>query len=276
MDEKDKSKSANVNEVVRKLLVALHMAESVAADFKRRDLQKGLKEQFKRAVKDLLRAAHEAIRLTPSDFRIFDDRLVVEWRGRSESNWHRVAQKHCIERTQELCRVIDRNAKEAVDEEERNLLLGEDEFLEVLLAYAEQAAKNAKVIARKWLDSRLFPRIDIQELFDMLRVEFERDAPRSPYLDLEVDPLNQTITRAGRSIGLKPRQIRLCDALVKANEAGLSVEELATHVWIKNRPDSWRASIDNLSSKLNSEECLFALNVEINKDGRGVWRIKSI
>jgi DNA-binding response OmpR family regulator len=79
---------------------------------------------------------------------------------------------------------------------------------------------------------------EFAELVARLRALARRTHPAAPPTltagDLELDPARRTVTRARRPIDLTPREFAVLEALLAANGAVLSNDELVRRVWDEN------------------------------------------
>jgi len=70
---------------------------------------------------------------------------------------------------------------------------------------------------------------------------------------IELDPLHHTAARDGRQLQLSPREFAVLEALMRADRAVLSTEDLLTQVWDANTDpftDTVRVTISRLRRKL--------------------------
>lgn len=156
-----KASTSDLHEAIRTLLFAVHSAQQLAVEIAQGEPGNLLKRQFDEWVKSLLRSAHNVSSISYNALHVFADRMPAEWQDRRESSWHRLAQKQCLEKSTDLCRVIYRNATVEIDEASDWPLPGDESFPEVLRAYAEQAGKHAGMVARQWTESALSPIVDV-------------------------------------------------------------------------------------------------------------------
>ena len=79
---------------------------------------------------------------------------------------------------------------------------------------------------------------EFAELVARLRALARRTHPAAPPTltagDIELDPSRRTVTRARRPIDLTPREFAVLDALMSADGAVLSNDELVRRVWDEN------------------------------------------
>ena len=71
--------------------------------------------------------------------------------------------------------------------------------------------------------------------------------------DVELDPARRVATRAGRDLGLSPKEFGVLEALLAADGAVVSLEELLASVWDENVDpftNSARMTIMKLRRKL--------------------------
>ena len=79
---------------------------------------------------------------------------------------------------------------------------------------------------------------EFAELVARLRALARRTHPAAPPTlaawDVELDPARRTVTRAGRPIDLTPREFAVLEALMAADGAVMSNDELVRRVWDEN------------------------------------------
>lgn len=240
MVDRANASPAALHEAIRTLLFAVHAAQQLAAEIEQGKPGNLLKRQFEESVKSLFRAADGVSGITPDALQVFADRMPAEWQDRVESSWHRLAQKQCLEKTTDLCRVIYRNATAAIDESAAWPLPGDESFPEILRAYGEQAGKHAKVVARQWMASPLFPLVEVKRLSDAIRVEFEREEaspidrskvataepPPAPTPPITVNLQAGTITVDGKDMPAKPDVCKIVERLLEAQGDSVTWREL--------------------------------------------------
>jgi two-component system response regulator VanR len=97
------------------------------------------------------------------------------------------------------------------------------------------------------------------ELVARLRALARRAHPAHPATlhagDVELDPARRTVTRAGRSIDLTPKEFAVLEALMGADGAVVSNDELVERVWDENADpftNSVRMTVLRLRRKLGS------------------------
>jgi two-component system, OmpR family, response regulator VanR len=95
------------------------------------------------------------------------------------------------------------------------------------------------------------------ELVARLRALARRARPASPPTlragDVELDPARRTVTRAGRDVELAPKEFAVLEALMAADGAVLSNDELVGRVWDENADpftNSVRMTVLRLRRKL--------------------------
>jgi two-component system, OmpR family, response regulator VanR len=95
------------------------------------------------------------------------------------------------------------------------------------------------------------------ELVARLRALARRAGPASPPTlragDVELDPARRTVTRAGRDVELAPKEFAVLEALMAADGAVLSNDELVGRVWDENADpftNSVRMTVLRLRRKL--------------------------
>ena len=131
------------------------------------------------------------------------------------------------------CRVLMLTAAAGVDDLVDGLALGADDYLAKPFAFAELLAR--------------------------LRALARRSRPALPAAlrrgDLELDPARRTVHRRGRPVDLTPKELALLEALMQADGAVVSNDELVERVWDENADpftNSVRMTILRLRRKLGS------------------------
>jgi DNA-binding response OmpR family regulator len=106
-------------------------------------------------------------------------------------------------------RILMLTAADAIEDRVEGLSLGADDYLPKPFAFAELVAR--------------------------IRALARRSAPAlAPILvagDIRLDPAQRAATRAGRRLELSPREFALLEALLAAEGAPLTAEELLSRVW---------------------------------------------
>jgi two-component system, OmpR family, response regulator VanR len=128
-------------------------------------------------------------------------------------------------------RVLMLTAADTLDDLVDGLSLGADDYLPKPFAFAELVAR-VRALAR-------------------------RAGPAAPPTltagDLELDPARRTVTRAGRAVELTPKEFALLEALMQADGAVLSNDQLVGRVWDENADpftNSVRMTVLRLRRKL--------------------------
>jgi len=106
-------------------------------------------------------------------------------------------------------KVLMLTASGTLDDLVDGLALGADDYLAKPFAFAELVAR-VRALARR------------------------NGQARPPVLragDIELDPARRTVTRDGRPIELTPKEFGVLEALMRADGAAVSAEELLTRVW---------------------------------------------
>jgi two-component system response regulator VanR len=130
-------------------------------------------------------------------------------------------------------RVLMLTAAGALDDLVDGLSLGADDYMPKPFAFAELVAR--------------------------LRALARRTRPASPPTlragDVELDPARRAVTRAGREIELAPKEFAVLEALMAADGAVLSNDELVSSVWDENADpftNSVRMTVLRLRRKLGA------------------------
>jgi DNA-binding response OmpR family regulator len=128
-------------------------------------------------------------------------------------------------------RVLMLTAAAAVDDLVEGLSLGADDYMPKPFAFAELVAR-LRALARRTHPAR---------------------PPTLAAADLELDPARRTVHRAGRPVDLTPREFAVLEALMTADGAVLSNDELVGRVWDENADpftNSVRMTVLRLRRKL--------------------------
>jgi two-component system, OmpR family, response regulator VanR len=130
-------------------------------------------------------------------------------------------------------RVLMLTAADGVDDLVDGLSIGADDYMPKPFAFAELVAR--------------------------LRALARRAHPAHPATlrsaDVELDPARRTVTRAGRAIELTPKEFAVLEALMTADGAVVSNEELVERVWDENADpftNSVRMTVLRLRRKLGA------------------------
>jgi two-component system response regulator VanR len=130
-------------------------------------------------------------------------------------------------------RVLMLTAASGVDDLVDGLSLGADDYMAKPFAFAELVAR-LQALARR------------------------ANPARPPTLragDVELDPARHTVTRAGRDIELTPKEFAVLEALMAADGAVISNDELVERVWDENADpftNSVRMTVLRLRRKLGA------------------------
>jgi two-component system, OmpR family, response regulator VanR len=130
-------------------------------------------------------------------------------------------------------RVLMLTAASGVDDLVDGLSLGADDYMAKPFAFAELIAR-LQALARRSNPARP----------PMLRAG-----------DVELDPARHTVTRAGREIELTPKEFAVLEALMAADGAVISNDELVERVWDENADpftNSVRMTVLRLRRKLGA------------------------
>jgi two-component system, OmpR family, response regulator VanR len=128
-------------------------------------------------------------------------------------------------------RLLMLTAADGVDDLVNGLSLGADDYMPKPFAFAELVAR-LRALARRARPA---------------------SPPRLTTGDLELDPARRTVTRSGEPIELAPKEFAVLEALMEANGAVLSNDELVGRVWDENADpftNSVRMTVLRLRRKL--------------------------
>jgi two-component system response regulator VanR len=128
-------------------------------------------------------------------------------------------------------RVLMLTAAAGVDDLVDGLSLGADDYMPKPFAFAELVAR-VRALARRAGNAH---------------------PPTLRASDVELDPARRTVTRAGRPIELTPKEFGVLEALLAANGAVVSNDELVERVWDENADpftNSVRMTVLRLRRKL--------------------------
>jgi two-component system, OmpR family, response regulator VanR len=128
-------------------------------------------------------------------------------------------------------RLLMLTAADGVDDLVNGLSLGADDYMPKPFAFAELVAR-LRALARRARPA---------------------SPPRLTTGELELDPARRTVTRAGEPIELAPKEFAVLEALMEANGAVLSNDELVGRVWDENADpftNSVRMTVLRLRRKL--------------------------
>jgi two-component system, OmpR family, response regulator VanR len=128
-------------------------------------------------------------------------------------------------------RLLMLTAADGVDDLVDGLSLGADDYMPKPFAFAELVAR-LRALARRARPA---------------------GPPRLTAGDIELDPARRTVTRAGEPIELAPKEFAVLEALMEADGAVLSNDELVGRVWDENADpftNSVRMTVLRLRRKL--------------------------
>ncbi len=134
--------------------------------------------------------------------------------------------------------VLDRDLPRLHGDEVCRTLNAEKPELKVLMLTAARSVDDRVEGLGLGADDYLTKPFVFAELVARIRALGRRvGVARPPVLtlgDLEVDPARRTATRAGRDLSLTPKELGVLEALIEADGAAVSPEELLARVWDEN------------------------------------------
>jgi DNA-binding response OmpR family regulator len=134
--------------------------------------------------------------------------------------------------------VLDRDLPVIHGDELCRTLRGEEPNSRVLMLTAAAGIDDLVDGLSLGADDYMPKPFEFAELVARLRALARRTHPASPPMltagDLELDPARRTVTRAGRAVDLTPREFAVLEALMAADGAVMSNDELVRRVWDEN------------------------------------------
>jgi DNA-binding response OmpR family regulator len=160
--------------------------------------------------------------------------------------------------------VLDRDLPEVHgDDVCRRLSKGDERETKVLMLTAADAVEDLVEGLTIGADDYLPKPFEWNELVARIRALARRAGRARPAIlsrgDLELDPARRTVTRAGQELDLTPKEFGVLEALMEADGATVSAEELLYRVWDENADpftNTVRMTIMTLRRKLGDPPVL--------------------
>ncbi|HEV3002715.1 MAG TPA: response regulator transcription factor [Solirubrobacteraceae bacterium] len=134
--------------------------------------------------------------------------------------------------------VLDRDLPEVHGDDVCRALNAEQPDTKVLMLTAARTPEDVVGGLSLGADDYLPKPFHFPELVARIRALARRNGgARPPVLhrgDVELDPARRTATRAGRDLRLSPKELGVLEALLEADGAAVSAEELLERVWDEN------------------------------------------
>jgi DNA-binding response OmpR family regulator len=134
--------------------------------------------------------------------------------------------------------VLDRDLPELHGDDVCRALNEEQPATKVLMLTAARTTDDVVAGLALGADDYLPKPFRFAELVARLHALARRSGPARPSVlrrgDVELDPARRTATRAGRDLGLSPKEFGVLEALLAADGAVVSLEELLERVWDAN------------------------------------------
>jgi DNA-binding response OmpR family regulator len=160
--------------------------------------------------------------------------------------------------------VLDRDLPEVHgDDVCRRLSTGDERETKVLMLTAADGVEDLVEGLTIGADDYLPKPFEWKELVARIRALARRAGRARPAIlsrgDLELDPARRTVTRAGHELDLTPKEFGVLEALMEAEGATVSAEELLYRVWDENADpftNTVRMTIMTLRRKLGDPPVL--------------------
>jgi two-component system, OmpR family, response regulator VanR len=160
--------------------------------------------------------------------------------------------------------VLDRDLPELHgDDVCRHLSTGDERETKVLMLTAADGVEDLVEGLTIGADDYLPKPFEWKELVARIRALARRAGRARPAIltrgDLELDPARRTVTRAGQELDLTPKEFGVLEALMEADGAAVSAEELLHRVWDENADpftNTVRMTIMTLRRKLGDPPVL--------------------
>ena len=131
--------------------------------------------------------------------------------------------------------VLDRDLPELTGDEVCRRLSGDDRETKVLMLTAADSLDDVVDGLTLGADDYLPKPFEWKELVARIRALARRAGRARPAIltngDLVLDPARRTVTRAGQELDLTPKEFGVLEALMSADGAAVSAEELLERVW---------------------------------------------
>jgi DNA-binding response OmpR family regulator len=160
--------------------------------------------------------------------------------------------------------VLDRDLPEVHgDDVCRHLSTGDERETKVLMLTAADGVEDLVEGLTIGADDYLPKPFEWKELVARIRALARRAGRARPAVlcrgDLELDPARRSVTRAGQELDLTPKEFGVLEALMEADGATVSAEELLYRVWDENADpftNTVRMTIMTLRRKLGDPPVL--------------------
>ncbi len=160
--------------------------------------------------------------------------------------------------------VLDRDLPELHgDEVCRHLSSADERETKVLMLTAADGVEDLVEGLTLGADDYLPKPFEWKELVARIRALARRAGRARPAIlrrgDLELDPARRSVTRAGQELDLTPKELGVLEALMEADGAAVSAEELLYRVWDENADpftNTVRMTIMTLRRKLGDPPVL--------------------
>jgi two-component system response regulator VanR len=134
--------------------------------------------------------------------------------------------------------VLDRDLPEVHGDEVCRTLRGEQPGLKILMLTAARSTDELVDGLALGADDYLGKPFRFAELVARLHALNRRTGPARPAVmrrgEVELDPARRVATRAGRDLGLSPKEFGVLEALLRADGAVVTAEQLLETVWDAN------------------------------------------
>jgi DNA-binding response OmpR family regulator len=134
--------------------------------------------------------------------------------------------------------VLDRDLPEVHGDDVCRTLNSEQPDTKVLMLTAARTPEDVVGGLSLGADDYLAKPFHFPELVARIRALARRNGNVRPAVlqrgDVELDPARRTATRGGRDLRLSPKELGVLEALLEADGAALSAEELLERVWDEN------------------------------------------